>query len=130
MIPPILFGMSKKWCSVQEKPSYLWFFDRQLPGDEHGAWHSSDLWYWFGTLEQCWRPMEEKDYALSEQMVDYLVNFVKSGDPNASGKQPFWMPVSKKQKAALVMGEGKTAMKKPSMFKLIRTMLTNKAAGE
>ena len=50
MLPPILQSMARKWCSAQSIPSYTWYFDRQLPGDDHGAWHSSDLWYWFGTL--------------------------------------------------------------------------------
>ena len=130
MMPPILQGMARKWCSSQEKAGYTWYFDRRLPGDENGAWHSSDLWYWFGTLENCWRPMEEKDYALSAQMVDYLCSFAKCGDPNASGRQPLWQENSKKQKRVLVLGEAETAMKKAPMWKMIRTMLTNKAVGE
>jgi para-nitrobenzyl esterase len=82
LMPPILYSMGKNWCKAQEKPSYCWYFDRKLPGDKNGAWHSADLWYWFGTLENCWRPMEPKDFALSEQMTDYLTNFCKTGDPN------------------------------------------------
>ena len=130
MMPPILQSMSKNWCAAQEKPSYTWYFDRQLPGDDKGAWHSADLWYWFGTLEKCWRPMEEKDYALSRQMVAYLCNFVSKGNPNESGVLPTWIASDKNQKRVLVLGEQETAMKKPSVLKMIRTMLTNKAGGE
>ena len=36
-----------------------------------------------------WRPMEQKDYALSDQMTDYLTNFAKSGNPNGDGL-PLW----------------------------------------
>ena len=126
MMPPILFSMAKKWCNAQEKPSYAWFFDRMLPGDNNGAWHSSDLWYWFGTLANCWRPMEEKDYALSEQMVSYLCNFVRSGDPNGKGL-PHWAPAGSK---AMCLGEQPAHMGKPNLLKLIRIMLTNKAVGE
>lgn len=61
MASPVLQSMTRKWISKREKPSYSWYFDRMLPGDSHGAWHSSDLWYWFGTLPNCWWPMEEKD---------------------------------------------------------------------
>ncbi len=129
MMPPILHSMSKKWCSVQRKDSYTWYFDRQLPGDENGAWHSSDLWYWFGTLPNCWRPMEEKDYALSEQMVQYLCNFVTSGDPNG-GDLPRWQPSGRKQKQVMLLGEKSTGMDKPSILKMVGTMLTNKAVGE
>ena len=129
MFPPILFNMTKKWVTNRTVPSYTWFFDRQLPGDENGAWHSADLWYWFGTLDNCWRPMEEKDYKLSNEMVKYLCNFVKSGDPN-DGTLPEWKPSSKKQKKVMMLGEADTGMGKPKTLKMIKTMLTNKAVGE
>ena len=129
MMPPILLNMSRNWCAAQEKPSYTWFFERMLPGDEHGAWHSSDLWYWFGTLANCWRPMEEQDYALSEQMSDYLCNFVKTGDPNKAAQLPTWIASDKTQKRVMMLGK-KTQMGKPSGAKLLKIMLTNKAVGE
>ena len=126
MMPPIIYSMSRDWCAAQRQKSYAWFFDRRLPGDNCGAWHSSDLWYWFGTLPNCWRPMEKKDYDLSDQMVDYLTNFCKNGDPN--GKTlPHWENAGKK---SLHLGEGETKMAKPNMLKLAWTMLTNKAVGE
>ena len=129
MAPPIIQSMARKWISKREKPGYTWFFDRQLPGDNHGAWHSSDLWYWFGTLNNCWRPMEEKDRLLSEQMVAYLCNFVKTGNPNGTGL-PEWVASGEGQRRVLCMGEKKTQMGKPKGLKLIWTMLTNKAVGE
>ena len=128
MMPPILNKMAKDWCAAQPAPSYAWYFDRQLPGDDNGAWHSSDLWYWFGTLDNCWRPMEQKDRELSEEMVRYLCNFAKNGDPNSGDAVPAWLPASKGK--ALRLGEQKTAMGKPGMLKMIYTMLTNKAVGE
>ena len=130
MMPPILYAMSRNWCAAQEKPSYTWFFDRKLPGDDNGAWHSSDLWYWFGTLENCWRPMEQKDYELSDQMTSYLCNFVKTGNPNKGGELPTWVASDKRQTRVMRFGEKPTAMGRASMLKLVRTMLTNKAVGE
>ncbi len=129
MMPPILYQMAKGWCAAQEKPSYVWFFDRKLPGDDNGAWHSSDLWYWFGTLSNCWRPMTRQDISLSEQMTDYLCNFCKFGDPNGTGLTA-WLPVGKGQGKALCLGEKDTRMGKPNMLKLAKTMMTNKAVGE
>ena len=129
MMPPILYTMGKNWCAAQEKKSFAWFFDRKLPGDDNGAWHSSDLWYWFGTLDNCWRPMEEKDFDLSRQMVDYLTNFCRRGDPNGSGLAA-WNAMSGKQDPVLRLGEGDTRMGKAGMPKLVWTMLTNKAVGE
>jgi len=129
VMPPMIYAMGKNWCAVQKQKSYAWFFDRKLPGDNNGAWHSSDLWYWFGTLENCWRPMEEKDFDLSRQMVDYLTNFCRNGDPNGTGLTP-WNAMSGKQDPVLRLGEADTRMGRASMLKLVWTMLTNKAVGE
>lgn len=133
IVPPIVHKMSKEWCRLQadqgKRPSYTWFFDRQLPGDDCGAWHSSDLWYWFGTLGNCWRPFTAQDRLLSEQMVQYLTNFAKTGDPNGTGL-PAWLPQVKRQSKVLRLGESATHMGGVNLAKLTRTMLTNKAVGE
>lgn len=126
MMPPILYSMASSWISAQPKPSYLWYFDRQLPGDRHGAWHSSDLWYWFGTLDNCWRPWEKKDRLLSEQMADYLCSFARTGNPNAP-RLPKWESTPGK---ALLLGEKRTKMGSPSRLKMALTMLTNKPVGD
>ena len=70
---------------------YRYYFTRKLPGDDAGAFHSAELWYMFGTLDRCWRPFTEADRALSDRMLDYWTNFMKTGDPNAEGL-PVWRP--------------------------------------
>ena len=121
IIPGILFSMSKKWCLIQDKkgyePSYLWMFDRQLPGDNSGAFHCADMWYWFGTLKNSWRPFEEKDYILMDNMVTYLCEFAKKGNPN-NDTLPLWKPVSKKYTKAMILGEGNLRMEKVNELKL------------
>ena len=133
IVPPIVFRMAKDWCRLQydqgKQPSYTWFFDRMLPGDECGAWHSSDLWYWFGTLEHCWRPFTEKDYDISRQMAGYVTNFCKAGNPNGEGLAE-WLPIEKGQSKVLRIGEQETHMGGVNMAKLTHTMMTNKAVGE
>ena len=133
IVPPIVHRMAKGWCRLQadqgRPAAYAWFFDRRLPGDGNGAWHSSDLWYWFGTLDHCWRPMTAKDRLLSEQMVQYLTNFARTGDPNGGGL-PRWEAVRKGQSRVLRLGEGETRMGGVNIAKLTHTMLTNKAPGE
>ena len=133
IVPPIVHRMAKGWCRLQadqgRPAAYAWFFDRRLPGDGNGAWHSSDLWYWFGTLDHCWRPMTAKDRLLSEQMVQYLTNFARTGDPNGGGL-PRWEAVRKGQGRVLRLGEGETRMGGVNIAKLTHTMLTNKAVGE
>ena len=130
MMPPILHSMARSWCAGREKNSFCWHFNRQLPGDKNGAWHSSDLWYWFGTLDNCWRPMEARDQELSAEMVRCLCNFAKSGDPNRGEKVAPWTPAQTAGKQVFCMGEAPAAMGRVSMLKLVKTMLTNKAVGE
>lgn len=134
MMPPIMFRMAKEWCRAQadqgKQPSYLWFFDRQLPGDDNGAWHSSDLWYWFGALEHSWRPMTEKDATLARQMVAALMNFCKTGDPNGEGLPARWLPMAKGQPKAMRFGEAEAHMGGVNMVKLTKTMLSGKSVGQ
>ena len=74
------------WCKHQIElgytPSYVYYFKHRLPGDNSGAFHSCELWYMFGTLDRCWRPFTDNDRHLSEKMLDYWCNFIKTGDPN------------------------------------------------
>ena len=75
-----------EWCLLLERlgraPAYMYYFTRQLPGDDAGAFHSSELWYMFGTLDRCWRPMTDADHELSSRMLDCWTNFIKYGNPN------------------------------------------------
>lgn len=91
----LLVESGTRWCEnlqkLGRKPAYMYFFDRKLPGDDAGAFHSSELWYVFGTLDRCWRPWEERDRKLAEVMSGYWANFAKTGDPNGDGL-PEWKP--------------------------------------
>ena len=88
---PELAADALAWCRRQPVPSYAWYFSHPLPGDGKGAWHSADLWYWFGTLANGWRPFTQADRALSDAMVGYLINFARTGNPNGPGL-PAWEP--------------------------------------
>ena len=78
--------------------AYCYLFARPAPGDEAGAFHSSELWYIFGTLDRAWRPYIDADHKLSEQMIDYWTHFAKKGDPNVEGL-PVWKPYSSRNRA-------------------------------
>ena len=72
------------------RPAYVYYFTRQLPGDDAGAFHSGELWYTFGTLGRAWRPFTEADRQLSGRMLDCWVSFMKTDDPNPEGAA--WRP--------------------------------------
>jgi para-nitrobenzyl esterase len=86
-----------KFCISREEmngKAYAYQFARPLPGDESGAFHSSELWYIFHTLKRSWRPFTEGDNDLSNVMVDAWTNFARSGDPNDANNEK-WTPFTK-----------------------------------
>ncbi|MDE5670409.1 MAG: carboxylesterase family protein, partial [Eubacterium sp.] len=99
MMPIVLQTIHKKWGRHAKKRNsskcYIYNFTRNLPGDEKGAWHSADLLYAFSTLDFNWRPFENIDYTISEQLSQALCAFIKSGNPNCDAI-PKWQTDYKK----------------------------------
>lgn len=92
--PGLLMRESIAWslkCEEFNLPSYIYHFSHELPGDDWGSSHSSELWYTFGTLKRSWRPMNHSDEELSDHMLDYWTSFMKTGKPycKAAGD---WLP--------------------------------------
>lgn len=86
-----------------DRDVYFYHFGPEIPGDNAGAFHSSDLWFEFETLAKCWRPFTGKHYDLARQMCNYWTNFAKCGNPNgrdADGTpMPEWKPYSETPRA-------------------------------
>lgn len=93
----------------QGRSVYCWDFDPTIPGDNAGAFHSSDLWFTFETLMRCWRPFDGHHFDLARRMCSYWSNFVKSGDPNgrdADGSElPQWKAYGAAQSVQLFFDE-------------------------
>jgi para-nitrobenzyl esterase len=92
------------------KPVYAYLFARPLPGDENGAFHSSDLWYVFHSFSHSWRPFTEGDKELSKKIAGYWINFAKSGNPNEK-TDGIWTPYTSKLPEFMVFNvEGNKAV--------------------
>ena len=117
MYAPVMAYIGNKFG--RKNGAYLYWFDLDAPGDDNRAFHSSDLRYMFGTLDRSWRPYKQRDWEASGQMMDYLVNFARTGDPNGPGLPPW-----RKGKPALRIGPKGTKMGHVSYYKLLKNMLT------
>ena len=84
---------------------YYYIFDHDIPGDDAGSFHGSDLWFMFDSLGNSWRPFEGKHYDLARQVTSYWTNFVKYKDPNGTDYNgnplPLWEPYSRDKKAVM-----------------------------
>lgn len=70
----------------EKNPIWVAQFCAEIPGWDHpGAYHSSDLWFYFETLAKCWRPFIGKHYDISRKMCDSWANFMWKGSPNGRG---------------------------------------------
>ncbi|NLL33682.1 MAG: carboxylesterase family protein [Clostridiales bacterium] len=109
------------WADINNKfnapKMYLYEFNPEIPGDDSGSFHSSELWFVFETLAKCWRPFTGKHYDLARHICNYWTNFAKNGDPNgpdADGTpMPEWRPVQEGDCKAMYFGDVAAMDEKP-----------------
>lgn len=111
--PYTMYQAALEWGELMEEqnmgPVYGFYFDRQQPGSDDGAYHNCDVRYAFGKLDTCWRPFTEIDYRISENMMDYFIAFATTGEP-AAAHLAKWEPLGKTQKKFLHFGDEPCAM--------------------
>ena len=71
----------------QGTPVYTYYFTKDNRG--LGSNHAGELPYFYGNLDKHPGNYDAEDEALSETMMQYYVNFIKTGDPNGS-ELPNW----------------------------------------
>ena len=86
-----------KWADLHannsEQPVYRYYFKRIKPSPDDnpvntpvGAPHASEIEYFLGNLNSADNAnLSEDDFNISKNIQKYLVNFVKTGNPNDSG---------------------------------------------
>ncbi|MBQ3985309.1 MAG: carboxylesterase family protein [Bacteroidales bacterium] len=88
-------GAIDLFCSLRNKagkPVYAYQFARPLPDDAagshdmKGAFHSSELWFMFKSLDHSDRPFTQGDWELAERIITHWTNFAKTGDPGNGWK--------------------------------------------
>lgn len=124
------------WCEHNAKKKdttiYCYCFDPEIPGDDAGSFHSSELWFVFETLAKCWRPFVGKHYDLARQMCNYWTNFAKKGDPNgldADGTpMPVWRPYTEGEPFVMLFGDkpGKDPNRPTELMKFMVRHLSKK----
>ncbi|WP_339814687.1 carboxylesterase family protein [uncultured Imperialibacter sp.] len=101
----MIFGLQNyAWANVQAKQGrtsvYVYRFTRKVPGTgeyaKYGAFHTGEVPYAYDNLEFVDRPWEAVDRKLEATMSTYWANFVKTGNPNATGlpEWPIYKPDS------------------------------------
>lgn len=98
LLPPVLNHMTRAYARKQKRkgaPCYVFSFERRLPPDD-ASFHSCDLWYALGSLGKSSRPFTQKDFDLSDEMVDRFAQFASTSSPNIDGA-PLWKPYSSKK---------------------------------
>jgi len=77
-------------------PVYAYLFAHPSPvpaPPSWGAFHTAEVPYVFGVLDRSRRPYTDADDAVSRQLQDYWLNFIRNGDPNGDGLAP-WRAVT------------------------------------
>ena len=98
---------AESWALTLERqgiPAYVYCFDRDLPGDDRGSFHASDLWYVFKTFMRSWRPWTGTDYELADACSSYWAAFAKTGVPQ-SERFPEWTPYNGASPKTMHLGD-------------------------
>jgi para-nitrobenzyl esterase len=75
--------------AASSQPIHAYLFEHVLPGPESArfrSFHTAEVPYVFGVLDQGGRAFGDEDRAVSAQLQDYWLAFMRTGDPNGAGR--------------------------------------------
>ena len=123
------------WAATRRQTAatnaYTYFFTHMEPGEtqqRYLTFHSSELPYVFDNLKQSPRPWTAEDRHLAEELSDYWVNFISSGNPNGKGL-PEWPAFNPKRVETMELGEtmGPRPLTSQEKFRTLEKLLQNSA---
>ena len=91
-----------RYMAAEGRPVYEYRFTRENPGLSTN--HAGELPYFYGNLYTQPQNYDERDYELSDTIMDYIVNFAANGDPNGDGL-PVWQEFSADETKVLELGD-------------------------
>jgi len=105
-------------AAYNSKPVFVYesgYVPTDKPGfPNYGAFHTSEVPYALHTLHLWNRPWKQSDMDVQELMSSYWINFVKTGNPNASGL-PGWKAYDKA--AGTILEINAVTAAKPALYK-------------
>jgi para-nitrobenzyl esterase len=121
------------WAVRRNKSSktkvFTYYWDHPMPGpdtEKFGAFHTSEIPYFFNTLDRSDRPWQPADKTISETLSSYWVNFASTGDPNGKGLAT-WLPVDNESNMTMEIGDkyGAIPVSSKGGFEFFRDFLMN-----
>ncbi len=101
-----------RYMASQARPCYEYYFTKT--NSRLSNHHAGELPYAYGNLDSHPDSYTADDYALSEIMQNYWVNFAKNGDPNGAGL-PEWPMITKDQSRLLNLDSEVKTMEDPNL---------------
>lgn len=106
------------WAGLQKEYGksdvYLYYYCHIPPDTEFGSYHSSELYYFFHNLGCGDKNWTEKDYELQEVYSDYILNFVRNGNPNGNGL-PEWKTFGDDPEQIMILDDDSHMERNPTL---------------
>ena len=110
----------------ENKDVYLYYFTKD--NGSLGSNHAGEMPYAYGNLHRHAKLYDETDFALSETMQQYWVNFAKTGNPNGEGL-PTWPRFNDDRTKVLELGADVAVTELPDqkLFEILDTYQMEKS---
>ena len=97
-----MYTWAKLHSNYSNNDAYLYYYCHVPPGSDFGAHHSSEIVYFHHNLRHTEKAWTKADFSLEEALSSYLVNFIKTGNPNGEGLTN-WIPFGEDEDKIMVI---------------------------